>query len=86
MSDNYDEIDYFEFDARATVQFFYKRYPTRVEECHGLHEFNEDELIDKKLLYFFVKLADGTIIDLTERLTKEEIDKIISENNNPSWR
>ena len=85
MRDIYDEIDNFELETRASVQFFFRRYPVRVEECHGRHEFNEDELIDKKLLYFFVKLADGTIIDLTDRLTKEEAEKIIDENNKSSW-
>jgi hypothetical protein len=81
MSKIYDEIDIFEIECNASVQFFYKSFPPRVEECHGLHEFNEDELINKKLLHFFVTLEDGTTIDLRDRLTSEEVDKIISAKN-----
>jgi len=85
MREIYDEIDNFEIEITATVQYFFRRYPERVEECHGLHYFNEDDLIDKKLLNFFVTLPDGTCIDLIDRLTKEEVEKIIQANNKPSW-
>jgi len=42
MRDIYDEIDNFELETRATVQFFFRRYPVRVEECHGRHEIQYD--------------------------------------------
>ena len=72
MSNNYQENDTFNFETYVTVTFTYKRNPTRVEECHGYHEFNEDEEIKREIDSVKILLSDGQEIDITSKLTKEE--------------
>lgn len=65
------------FDAYADVVITYEVYPKRTEEGHGFHDFREDEEVDKQLTCFRIKLNNGQEIDITDRLTKEEIQIIL---------
>lgn len=47
-------------------------YSTRVEECHGLHTFIDQEVISEDILKVTLKV-NGSEIDITNRLTKEEL-------------
>lgn len=65
------------FDAYAEVIITYDVFPERIEEGHGFHDFSEDEEVDRQLSSFKIKLIDGQEIDITDRLTEEEKQKII---------
>jgi hypothetical protein len=45
----------------------------RVEECHGLHTFLDSQEISCQIIRVVIKTKDGDI-DITNRLTKEELD------------
>ena len=47
----------------------------RVEECHGLHTFVDSDEISNTVLKVVIKTIDGDI-DITNRLTEEEIKKL----------
>lgn len=79
MSNNYQEIDTFNFETYVSIKFTYKKYPSRIEEGHGLHEFNEDEEISREVDSVKLLLSDGEEIDITSRLTKEEKRKILND-------
>ena len=89
MRDIYDEIDNFELETRASVQFFFRRYPVRVEECHGRHEFNEDELIDAAIAAtknFFEQMGVPTTFKgygLDGSSIPALVDNVIRHNPNP---
>lgn len=53
-------------------------YSTRVEECHGLHTFIDQEVISDDILKVTLKV-NGSEIDITDRLTKEELDLLYIE-------
>lgn len=72
MAQTYQEIDTFNFETYVAVKFTYQKYPKRIEEGHGLHEFNEDEEISREIDSVKIILSDGEEIDITSRLTKEE--------------
>lgn len=65
------------FDAYAEVLITYEVFPTRTEECHGFHDFSEDEEVGRELYRLKIKLSDGEEIDVTDRLTEEEKKKIL---------
>lgn len=65
------------FDAEAEVVIDYEVFPTRIEECHGLHEFNEDEEKQKKLTIFKILLDTGEELDILSVLTDEMKNKIL---------
>ena len=72
MSHNYQVIDTFNFETSVDIKYTYKKNPPRIEECHGLHEFNEDEEISREVDSVKILLSSGEEIDITDRLTKEE--------------
>jgi hypothetical protein len=65
------------FDSEAEISIIYDVHPPRVEECHGYHTFNEDEEVDRQLISFKIMLENGLEIDITDRLTEEEKQKIV---------
>lgn len=67
------EVVHLEFD----VTFRQEAY---VEEGHGFHEMIDEEEINRKLTKAYIELRNGVIIDITDRLTKEEKRKIIDYN------
>lgn len=66
-------------DAEAEISIIYDVFPKRVEECHGNHEFDEADEVDRELISFKIHLIDGSI-DLTDRLTDDEKKKIVQIN------
>jgi hypothetical protein len=48
------------------------RYSSRVEECHGFHTFIDQEIISEEVISVILKV-NGSEIDITNRLTKEEL-------------
>lgn len=79
MKSTYQETETYNFEAYVDVNFTYRAHPKRVEECHGLHEFDEDEEIDRKIESVKLILTDGTEIDITARLTEEELKSLIND-------
>lgn len=79
MSNNYQEVDTFNFETYVSVTFTYKKNPSRIEECHGNHEFNEDEEVGREIESVKILLSDGEEIDITEKLSKEEKKKILND-------
>lgn len=69
------------FDAEAEINVIIDDYPPRVEECHGLHTFDESEEVDRELLTFKVTIGENEI-DLTNRLTPEEKQLILQSKQN----
>ena len=51
----------------------------RVEECHGLHTFLDSEEISSQIIRVVIKTKDGDI-DITNRLTKEELELLKQPN------
>lgn len=66
-------------DAEVEITIIYDVFPKRVEECHGNHEFDEADEVDRELISFKILLDDGSI-DLTDRLTDDEKKKIVQIN------
>jgi|LakMenE22Apr09ns_1017241.scaffolds.fasta_scaffold30151_2 hypothetical protein len=66
----------FILDAEAEISIIYEVFPKRIEECHGNHEFDEADEVNRELISFKILLDDGEI-DLTSRLTEEEKNKIV---------
>jgi hypothetical protein len=53
------------------------RQESYIEEGHGFHEMIDEEEINRKITQAYIELKNGIIIDITDRLTKEEKKKII---------
>ena len=66
------------FDSEAEVIITYDVYPTRVEECHGFHEFSEDEEKSRELVSFKILLDSGEEMDIASVLTEEMKKKILN--------
>jgi hypothetical protein len=79
MKSTYQETETFNFETYVDVNFTYRAHLKRVEECHGLHEFDEDEEIDRNIEKVKLILSDGGEIDITSRLTQEELKQIIGD-------
>jgi len=47
-------------------------YSSRVEECHGFHTFIDQEIISEEVTSVVLKV-NGSEIDITNRLTKDEL-------------
>jgi hypothetical protein len=47
-------------------------YSTREEECHGFHTFIEQDELSNEVVKVVLKV-NGSEIDITTRLTKEEL-------------
>jgi hypothetical protein len=65
------------FDAEATIRIDIVEHPVRVEECHGKHEFNEDEEVGRQLESFKILLDSGEELDISFSLTEEMKQKIL---------
>jgi len=65
------------FDAEAEVLIHYDVQPARVEECHGFHQFNEDEEKSRELVNFKILLDSGEEMDISSVLTEEMKKKIL---------
>lgn len=66
-------------DAEVEITIIYDVFPKRVEECHGNHEFDEADEVDRELISFKILLDDGSI-NLTDRLTDDEKKKLVQIN------
>lgn len=77
--ENYNQTNEIIFDCIATVYEEWQSNPPRVEECHGYHTFNEDEIINEEITKVELVLGNGTCIDITSRLTKEELELILNQ-------
>lgn len=51
-----------------------------IEEGHGFHEMIDEQEIDRKISKAYIELRNGIIIDITDRLTREEKRHIIDYN------
>jgi hypothetical protein len=71
--DNYTEIKQLSIECVITKEEHWQENPPRIEECHGYHSFNEDEFLDEEITKVEIFIDENTIIDITSRLTKEEI-------------
>lgn len=65
------------FDAEAEIVITNEIHPTRVEECHGYHEFSEDEEKSRELISFKILLDSGEEMDISSVLTQEMKNKIL---------
>lgn len=70
------ETERVDIEAVATLELTIERHPQRVEECHGNHAFDEDEVVDTKLEKVCIETPEGEI-DLTDRLTTGELAAIL---------
>lgn len=66
------ELGSFEANIRVKVEV----RPPRIEECHGVHYFNDDEEISRTLLSAVISVG-GLSIDITDRLTEREREFLI---------
>jgi len=66
-------------DAEVEITIIYDVFPKRVEECHGNHEFDEADEVDRELISFKI-LLDNDSINLTDRLTDDEKKKLVQIN------
>ena len=61
----------FQIDCFVDTEVIVNIQPTRVEECHGYHYFDDSSYeVDIKRVY--IEIA-GKRIDITDRLTPEEL-------------
>lgn len=74
---NYTEIKSLYLECEVTINEEWQSNPPRVEECHGYHTFDEDQLQSEEILKVEIVLDKKTSIDITSRLTKEELALIL---------
>jgi hypothetical protein len=72
MTQKEDQPKQFWLELEVNLNVTYEIFPKRVEECHGLHTFSEDEEYCRQLQSVIIHLDNGNKIDLTDRLTEEE--------------
>jgi hypothetical protein len=48
----------------------------RIEECHGFHEFTDIEVESVEVNKVIIRFDTNDFIDITDRLTKEEKNKL----------
>lgn len=70
------ETERVDIEAVATLELTIQCHPQRVEECHGTHTFDEDEVVETKLEKVCIETPEGEI-DLTDRLTTGELAAIL---------
>lgn len=54
-----------------------EKHPNRIEECHGLHIFNEDE-VELELIYVEIVVPKGQSINILPLLTEKQKEYIIN--------
>jgi hypothetical protein len=64
----------FQIDCFVDTEVVVNIQPTRVEECHGYHYF-DDSSYEVEIQKVYIEVA-GKRIDITDRLTPEEIKAI----------
>ena len=52
--------------------------PVRIEECHGEHRFNEDE-INVNVVRVMISLFDGFVFDITDKINNQTKEFIATE-------
>jgi hypothetical protein len=67
------EVLYVDFNVTYTQESY-------IEEGHGFHELIDEQEIDRKISKAYVELKNGIVIDITDRLTREEKKHIIDYN------
>jgi hypothetical protein len=67
------EVLYVDFNVTYTQESY-------IEEGHGFHEFIDEQEIDRKISKAYIELKNGIVIDITDRLTREEKKHIIDYN------
>ncbi len=61
----------FQIDCFVDTEVIVNIQPTRVEECHGYHYF-DDSSYEVEIQKVYIEVA-GKRIDITDRLTLEEL-------------
>ncbi len=61
----------FQIDCFVDTEVIANIQPTRVEECHGYHYF-DDSSYEVEIQKVYIEVA-GKRIDITDRLTPEEL-------------
>ena len=64
----------FQIDCFVDTEVIVNIQPTRVEECHGYHYF-DDSSYEVEIQKVYIEVA-GKRIDITDRLTPEELKAI----------
>jgi len=77
----YIQEDSFQIDCFVDAEVNIDVQPIRVEECHGLHSF-DDTSVDVEVKKVYIEVG-GVIIDITDRLRAEEI-KAIEDSLEPN--
>lgn len=77
----YIQEDSFQIDCFVDAEVNIDVQPIRVEECHGLHSF-DDTSVEVELKKVYIEVG-GVIIDITDRLRAEEI-KAIEDSLEPN--
>lgn len=70
-----------QIDCIVEYEVIVNQQPLRIEECHGLHYF-DDSSYEVNLTKVYIEVA-GVQIDITDRLRAEEI-KAIEDNIEPN--
>lgn len=70
-----------QIDCFVEYEVIVNQHPLRVEECHGLHYFDDSDY-EVNLTKIYIEVA-GVQIDITDRLRAEEI-KAIEDNIEPN--
>jgi hypothetical protein len=72
MADTYSINEIASMETLVDVAYTIKKNPARVEECHGMHTFDEDEELSRDIVSIKIEVKDGLWIDITDRLTEGE--------------
>jgi hypothetical protein len=72
MAETYSINEIASLETLVDVAYTIKSNPPRVEECHGMHTFDEDEETSRDILSVRIEVKEGLWIDITDRLTDGE--------------
>lgn len=59
--------------AKLLVAYIYDKQPTRVEECHGYHYFDDSSVVISSVEV----VVSGVGIDITDKLTPSQLRAIV---------
>ena len=74
---NYTETKALYLECEVSINEEWQSNPPRVEECHGYHTFDEDQLLSEEIAKVEIVIDNSTSIDITSRLTKDELALIL---------